>query len=80
LKRKVIQKKIGLALVTQKNLENAFLFCIDILIPIIELDKDNTEFILDAAEDYQIIRMIFRFEKVIGPLLISVLLPLILLT
>ena len=80
LKRKVIQKKIGLALVTEKNLENAFLFCIDILIPIIELDKDNTEFILDAAEDYQFIRMIFRFEKVIGPLLISVLLPLILLT
>lgn len=80
LRRKVIQKKIGLALVTQKNLENALLFCIDILIPIIELDKDNMEFILDAAEDHQIIRMFFRFEKVIGPLLISVLLPLILLT
>jgi hypothetical protein len=63
-----------------KNVENCFLFSIDILIPIIELDKDNLNFIIDAAEDYRLIRIYFRMEKLIGPLLISVLLPLILLT
>jgi hypothetical protein len=63
-----------------KNMENGFWFSIDILIPIIELDKDNLDFIVDAAEDYRLISFCFRMEKVIGPLLISVLLPLILLT
>jgi hypothetical protein len=63
-----------------RNLENAFLFSLDILIPIVELDKDNADFIIDAAEDYPLIRIYFRMEKVVGPLLISVLLPLLLLT
>ena len=63
-----------------KNMENGFWFSLDILIPIIELDKDNLDFIVDAAEDYRWISFCFRMEKVIGPLLISVLLPLILLT
>ena len=42
---------------------------------------DNTiDFVTDAAEDYRWIHIYFRMEKLIGPFLISVLLPLILLT
>ena len=63
-----------------KNVKNGFCFSIDILIPIIELDKDNIDFVTDAAEDYRWIHIYFRMEKLIGPFLISVLLPLILLT
>jgi len=65
------------ALVIQKNLENALLFSLDVVIPIIELDQNNLNFILDAAEDYFWIRSYFRSQKVLGPVIIGILLPLL---
>lgn len=66
--------------ITKKNIENSLLFSLDILLPVIEIDKENQDFILNAAEDYRIIRTIFKLEKVVGPVLISLILPLLFIT
>lgn len=76
-RHRTLQQDNTPAIVIQKNLENAILFSLDVVIPIIELDQDNLNFILDAAEDYFWIRSYFRSQKVLGPVIIGILLPLL---
>ncbi|MFN9176057.1 MAG: hypothetical protein ACK58N_16525 [Synechocystis sp.] len=79
-RRRVDCQEGGVPLVAKKNLMNALLFSIDLLVPIIELDKENLDFILEAANVNQWISLYFLSEKLIGPALIGVLIPILLAT
>ncbi|MFM7190490.1 MAG: hypothetical protein ACKOX2_06695, partial [Microcystaceae cyanobacterium] len=73
-------RKLKLSFVCKKNLENALVFCIDVLVPFIEIDRINKEFILKSTEDWRIVHLYFQMEKLLGPIILSILLPLFLLT
>ncbi len=73
-------KKLNLSFVCKKNLENALVFCIDVLIPFIEIDKANLEFVLKSTEDWRAVHLYFQAEKLLGPIILSILLPLFLVT
>ena len=74
------QRTYGKPLVFGKNLYHALLFSVDILIPFVDLDKENLDFIIDAAENYQNKQWIYVYfltQKLVGPVVISILLPII---